>query len=286
MKTFLTSAALMFAVSTHGQVISNPLFADSALCSGDSARIFYQFWEQSPTIIDSSQFTVAAYDRGIYPRTVLDMVWATGTMVSMSIYFAPIRLIPIDLDSAHRVVASYHQYVWNGTMFVDSVLQMIDRFDYLPIACQIESECYDLEFATSGGDGVWSQNGTVIAVGSAATIIDTGAVSLQAGWLSHVRYDGGAGDTLSPCIITSVPDVHTPKPPSVYPNPASNVINIIAGGYETFEIHDLMGRIVASGTLAEGKNVLDVSTLAAGAYRVLLRSSDGCTSPATFVVAR
>ncbi len=87
-------------------------------------------------------------------------------------------------------------------------------------------------------------------------------------------------------VITSISENVVTENPKLYPNPASDIVYVIVESFSSYELHDYAGRIVASGTLAEGKNVLEVSTLAAGAYRVLLRSSDGRTSPATFVVAR
>ena len=62
---------------------------------------------------------------------------------------------------------------------------------------------------------------------------------------------------------------------SLYPNPASDVLNIALQGSEVNEVVviDIYGKAVAHATVAEGSNTMDISALPAGMYFVQLRGA-------------
>ncbi|MBR5027928.1 MAG: T9SS type A sorting domain-containing protein, partial [Bacteroidales bacterium] len=62
---------------------------------------------------------------------------------------------------------------------------------------------------------------------------------------------------------------------SLYPNPASNVLNIALQGTEVNEVAviDIYGKTALRANVAEGSNTLDISALPAGMYFVQLRAA-------------
>ena len=62
----------------------------------------------------------------------------------------------------------------------------------------------------------------------------------------------------------------------MYPNPASNVLNIALEGSEVNEvvIIDIYGKTVVRNNVADGTNSLDISSLPAGMYFVQLRADN------------
>ncbi len=69
-------------------------------------------------------------------------------------------------------------------------------------------------------------------------------------------------------VITSISQTAVPETPVLYPNPATDIVNIMASGYEAFEVHDPVGRMVVSETLSGGRANIDVSLLEPGMYLV------------------
>ena len=63
---------------------------------------------------------------------------------------------------------------------------------------------------------------------------------------------------------------------SLYPNPASDVLNIALQGSEVNEVVviDIYGKAVAHATVAEGSNTMDISALPAGMYFVQLKANN------------
>lgn len=66
---------------------------------------------------------------------------------------------------------------------------------------------------------------------------------------------------------------------SVYPNPASNSVNVSVEGLKavdgTINIMDMLGRVVASKTTTTAQNVIDINSLTAGVYNVIYTSNTG-----------
>ena len=62
----------------------------------------------------------------------------------------------------------------------------------------------------------------------------------------------------------------------LYPNPASNVLNIALQGTEVNEVVviDIYGKTAMRNTVADGNNSLDISSLPAGMYFVQLRADN------------
>jgi hypothetical protein len=66
---------------------------------------------------------------------------------------------------------------------------------------------------------------------------------------------------------------------SLYPNPATNVVNISldATGEHTINVYNSIGSLVESKAITSGKATMDVSTYATGAYYVKVIDADGNT---------
>lgn len=81
----------------------------------------------------------------------------------------------------------------------------------------------------------------------------------------------------------------------VYPNPASNSVRVvydaIASGDARIDIIDPIGRVVASRALGESalgrhSQTIDVSTLAVGAYRLVVTARDGARTSTSLAITR
>ena len=70
-----------------------------------------------------------------------------------------------------------------------------------------------------------------------------------------------------------ITDLCGPKSIVVYPNPTNNVVYVkgLDDSEKFYELHDLMGRVVAVGNLSSAQNAIDMSNLASGTYRLVLQ---------------
>ena len=61
--------------------------------------------------------------------------------------------------------------------------------------------------------------------------------------------------------------------PVVYPNPTWNVVYLkgLEAAEKHYELHDVMGRVVAVGNVSVAQNAIDMSNLAPGTYRLVLQ---------------
>jgi len=79
---------------------------------------------------------------------------------------------------------------------------------------------------------------------------------------------GGSGSTYSfkmnPASVND--NAKLPRLYSVYPNPATDVINVKGTLQSKYTIVNILGRNVTSGTLTKDKNIIDISSLSAGTY--------------------
>ena len=57
---------------------------------------------------------------------------------------------------------------------------------------------------------------------------------------------------------------------NVYPNPATNVINVSAQGFEQYQLVNMLGQTVISNNLVNGNAQINVSELSNGVYFVRL----------------
>ena len=63
---------------------------------------------------------------------------------------------------------------------------------------------------------------------------------------------------------------------TLFPNPASQTLNILNGTFEKYEIHSLTGSIIQSG---KNNSVIDVSNLESGFYLISFTKISGKTIP-------
>ena len=87
---------------------------------------------------------------------------------------------------------------------------------------------------------------------------------MEAG-IDHFRVIEGSTAELENALSSSI---------NIYPNPAQDQLNITGLNTGTFEVTDLSGRLVHSGTISE---VIDVKNLNAGLYLIHLKDETGAT---------
>lgn len=129
-------------------------------------------------------------------------------------------------------------------------------------------------FFSSGQDFVVTAEWTAPAAG-------TGDVTFQYA-VNGVNSDGGTkGDhwnkfstTFSEKTSVSVAEVENIKPISIYPNPASSIINIEgAGKGVSYSIYGLDGVLICNGIL-NSKGTIDIAALPSNTYFIKLSSKD------------
>ena len=129
------------------------------------------------------------------------------------------------------------------------------------------------------------ENSTVKATGSSGSICNLQSITHPECKIiqpegAAVANNGSDGQAvmLNGSVVTSeviltpgsgVNDIEAEKAFSIYPNPASNLINIISeNANELITISDLSGKVVYSERASEKQNSIDISNLSAGMYIV------------------
>ena len=141
-----------------------------------------------------------------------------------------------------------------------------------------ETVTYTYAF-TAGSDYNWTVEGGVIVEGqgshevSVAWLLEEGVISVQ-----EVNADGCEGEEVS-LIVTGVASSISEAQAdfTAFPNPANDVVIVTTHGFEAhaFQVLDAAGRVVISERLVAGRNVVNVSQLANGTYRMVLDQAEG-----------
>ena len=141
-----------------------------------------------------------------------------------------------------------------------------------------ETVTYTYAF-TAGSDYNWTVEGGVIVEGqgshevSVAWLLEEGVISVQ-----EVNADGCEGEEVS-LIVTGVASSISEAQGdfTAFPNPANDVVIVTTHGFEAhaFQVLDAAGRVVISERLVAGRNVVNVSHLANGTYRMVLDQAEG-----------
>ncbi len=140
------------------------------------------------------------------------------------------------------------------------------------------SACYTFTIADDFGDGICCTQGD-------------GSYTITSAFGPHVISDGqyGFGETHEFCLEgVGVREIASGSI-AVFPNPASGPLDIVRPGSATsassWELHDMMGRIVANGTMAAGQQRvrIDLGGFANGSY-ILRCSVDGSWSNQTVLL--
>jgi len=105
----------------------------------------------------------------------------------------------------------------------------------------------------------------------------------QSQWLSEAQLDSLFG---LPTITTNINEASSPVQFSIYPNPASETINInSAGSFQSVDVFNLTGQLVRSENFKTATNAtIDVSDVVPGIYMVRLTSASGAVSQQKLIV--
>jgi hypothetical protein len=89
-----------------------------------------------------------------------------------------------------------------------------------------------------------------------------------------VVYNNCGTDTASRTIPTNIEDLYNAGGVKIYPNPATDILNIVSEGAQLEQIHivDFMGRVVLSKIVKSSSIVINTSILQAGAYIVRIKA--------------
>lgn len=128
------------------------------------------------------------------------------------------------------------------------------------------SACYTFTIEDEFGDGICCTQGD-------------GSYSITSAFGPHVESDGqyGFGETREFCLVgVGVPET-SPGTIAVYPNPASGQLELLlpssSVGASTWELLDMLGRRIASGTIGAGQQRarIDLGAFASGSYTLRCR---------------
>ncbi len=103
-----------------------------------------------------------------------------------------------------------------------------------------------------------------------------GPVTVVATFHAQEGYTVVAQDTLTFNVVhTSGARIASEEEVAVFPNPMSDVLNIEnAGEFTSFEITDITGRTIATGSLNEGTATISTADLNSGIYTVVLKGAE------------
>jgi hypothetical protein len=131
----------------------------------------------------------------------------------------------------------------------------------------------------SGGEYVLlcNANGTVLdSVAFGALNTDNSWGRCPNGYGSWINYSWGGCGGWNICP-TDVEESSADRGIAVYPNPTSDVLNIVkfGEGVVTYQLVSATGQICNSGTFTDSVNQLSVAELATGIYALLVRDENG-----------
>lgn len=86
--------------------------------------------------------------------------------------------------------------------------------------------------------------------------------------------------TAAPTSTTSISDASA-NSVSIYPNPATDVLNVRAEGFNTVEILNFLGQVVYSSTVSNSTMHINTADLTAGVYFVRLNGENTITKKFT-----
>ena len=139
----------------------------------------------------------------------------------------------------------------------------------------------------SGNSGIWGEQIATGSVTSGSRYDVSFTTTLNSAWVTSNleivaviwRKDAGVYETLnsedieSPLTTSTIENSNLSKI-NVYPNPALNVLNIEnIVGVQQFELIDISGKIVKSGTLSEQSNTISLGDLTKGSYMLRVTSA-------------
>lgn len=134
-----------------------------------------------------------------------------------------------------------------------------------------------VELVANSGAGYayqWRKNGNPVAGATALsfTVKQPGTYKVKVTDVTGCTQLSSGVPVSVPCREFSVPEIH----PDLYPNPASAefYIDLPADVPSIFAVIDLTGRVIKSGVLKNGKNIVSVEGLSSGLYIVRI-FSDG-----------
>ena len=132
---------------------------------------------------------------------------------------------------------------------------------------------------TAGSDYNWNVEGGVIVEGqgtnnvSVVWLLEEGVITVQ-----EVNADGCEGDLVSLIVTGAASGMDEASVTfTAFPNPANDVVVVNTNGFEAhaFQVLDAAGRVVISERLVAGRNVINVTHLANGTYRMVLDQVNG-----------
>jgi hypothetical protein len=154
------------------------------------------------------------------------------------------------------------------------------------VSSQGDVEVYSYPM-TAGSDYVWAVEGGEILSGYGTNQVSV-VWSTQGGSIAvkEINSDGCEGVEVIKTIEKSMESPESVMSFSIYPNPASDLLNFsTSSDMVVVRVVDVMGRVILEKVLRAGQTTLDISNIANGTYRVMA-TADGVTEVQTLVVGK
>lgn len=257
-------------------------------------------WLEADLALNERRFTVVYFHQPPYSRGSHDSAdWTEFVMTAMRERVVPV-LESFDVD----LVIGGHSHVYERSHLIHGHYGAPDSFD--PATMLRDGSGGDFDAGTPYHKDLMSStpDGTVYVVcgngGSSeanppldhpvmhhaeggAGVCGSFLIDIEGDRLDgrYLREDGAIGDRFT--IIKSAEPAGLPERANaigvhVFPNPASNVVIVLAEGFAgpvMLDLLDATGRSVLSQALKGARIALDLNGLADGSYLLLLRSEDG-----------
>lgn len=120
----------------------------------------------------------------------------------------------------------------------------------------------------------WHKNGEIISGATAQqyAITSTGEFTVR-----YTAANGCSTESMSYGMSLSSVEESTKEGISIYPNPASDLLNIDLNESATYQLNDVSGKLILTGKLNKGSNQITVSSLAAGVYNLQVKGNTNST---------
>jgi len=183
--------------------------------------------------------------------------------------------------SANFTVMGSNQYGCSGSAVVQVTVNPLPVITASPGALQYCTGDEAVLTAAGAATYSWNSGAAFLQTGNPLTITAVPASYTVRG----TDVNGCVGTAflaLNVSECTSLREENSVFQVKIYPNPASNLVNVqSAGNSAAFHLFDLTGRALLKGTCTDGHGTFNVSDLPAGVY--MFRLDDGSAPPVRII---
>lgn len=145
-----------------------------------------------------------------------------------------------------------------------------------------ETNCAYYEVWRSFDGNIWNKAGTIAGHGTSSAIHeyefrDVDVIENGAVYYKLLQYDMDGAQHLLGSVLGVTSYCENNLSPVFYPNPVNELLQVQSPVDASFSLFDVSGKIVLEVNIAKGQSNIDLSSLAAGVYKVVVTTEFGKT---------